>query len=58
MKRINHKDFGIDPIIVEPMNISERKAFWRNEKEKEYTKNIKNKLHSGCDATANFFLFK
>lgn len=38
MKRINHKDFGIDPIIVEPMNISERKAFWRNEKEKEYTK--------------------
>ena len=40
MKRINHKDFGIDPIIVEPMNISERKAFWRNEKEKEYTKKI------------------
>jgi hypothetical protein len=40
MRRINHRDFGLNSLIVEPRVIPEWKAFWRNEKEKEYTKKI------------------
>jgi len=44
MRRINHRDFGLNSLIVEPRVIPEWKAFWRNEKRKSTQKKYQEQI--------------